>query len=238
MIDESNWGEFAAAELEASRCPCSYVEGSPRQECPQHGDISWFAAGLSIVREECGRLERENAKLRSQADRDERILAWDAVASHPFFRECYSTDGTLLAAMVDKLNAASQIQAERDRLLATLEAGSLAADDSYRDARKFGHDGSPYFNGGKHMAGIMKRILTTSPTQSLANLQAALVLEYIDSPEHAESLREVKAEVFRGLAEYFGQSGGALTWPDSKLAQMMTEQAAEYRKTEPEAPSA
>jgi len=76
--------------------------------------INNAAEMLEVAKEECGRLEREVAGLRSEVDQDERILAWDAIASHPFFRECYSTDGTLLAAMVDKLNAASQIPAERD----------------------------------------------------------------------------------------------------------------------------
>lgn len=37
--------------------------------------------------------------------RDERIEAWDAVASHPFFRDCYATEGTLLAAMLAKLSS-------------------------------------------------------------------------------------------------------------------------------------
>ena len=43
--------------------------------------------------------------------------------------------------------------------------------------------------------------------------------------ERAGSLRVAKSEVFRGLAGYFEQSSGTMTWPDSTLAQMMTEEA-------------
>lgn len=35
---------------------------------------------------------------------DERIGAWGAIASHPFFKECYYSEDTLLAAMIAKLD--------------------------------------------------------------------------------------------------------------------------------------
>ena len=104
-----------------------------------------------------------------------------------------------------------ELEAERDGLRATIEAALVSlrkGDYSFRAIK----------------------ILLTSPAQSLANLQSALVLEYIDSPEHAESLREVRCEVFRGLAGYFGQSDGS-TWKDSLLAQMMREEAEKISKT-------
>ena len=116
---------------------------------------------LEVAKEECGRLERENAELRSVADRDERILAWDAVASHPFFRECYSTDGTLLDAMVEKLSAASKIQAERDGLLALLAKVTVELED-YRNDSDVG-DAADY----------LLTILATTPAQSLAAHDAA-----------------------------------------------------------------
>jgi hypothetical protein len=37
--------------------------------------------------------------------RDEQILAWDAIARHPFFRDCYESEGPLLTAMLAKLSA-------------------------------------------------------------------------------------------------------------------------------------
>ena len=42
---------------------------------------------------------------------DERVQAWDGIAKHPFFAGCYSTDGTLMDAMVAKLDAAHECSA-------------------------------------------------------------------------------------------------------------------------------
>lgn len=39
------------AALATEGCVCSYLDG-PQQECPTHGDIAWFAAGLAIARAE------------------------------------------------------------------------------------------------------------------------------------------------------------------------------------------
>ncbi|GAB3125841.1 hypothetical protein [Glaciibacter psychrotolerans] len=39
---------------------------------------------------------------------DQRIEAWEAIARHPFFRECYETDGTLLDAMLAKLSTPAE----------------------------------------------------------------------------------------------------------------------------------
>ena len=36
---------------------------------------------------------------------DERLGAWESVACHPFFDECYSADGPLIAAMLGKLDS-------------------------------------------------------------------------------------------------------------------------------------
>jgi len=131
-----------------------------------------------------------------------------------------------------------ELEDERDGLLATIEVvREIASKRSHDPQRGFGGppDDVPleddYVNFGEfYVAEEIRAALTTSPAQSLANLQSALVLEYIDSPEHAESLREVRCEVFRGLAGYFGQSDGS-TWKDSLLAQMMREEAEKISKT-------
>lgn len=36
-------------------------------------------------------------------EEDERVIAWESIAKHPFFAECYGTDGSLLDAMLEKL---------------------------------------------------------------------------------------------------------------------------------------
>jgi len=38
---------------------------------------------------------------------DERVIAWDQIAAHPFFRDCYGTEGSLLDAMREKLTAST-----------------------------------------------------------------------------------------------------------------------------------
>ena len=37
-----------------------------------------------------------------EADSDPRVEAWSRIAKHPFFADCYSTDGTLIDAMLAK----------------------------------------------------------------------------------------------------------------------------------------
>ncbi|TFD27466.1 hypothetical protein [Cryobacterium cryoconiti] len=64
------------------------------------GDRSRMAAAL----EDVARILAAGRRRESQPQ-DERIEAWDAIAKHPFFRDCYATDGTLLAAMLAKLSA-------------------------------------------------------------------------------------------------------------------------------------
>ena len=161
---------------------------------------------LEVAKEECGRLERDLA----QADRS--------------FRATYTANGKLNSKVID-------LKAERDAALAVRDELVMLIRTS--PAEWSTSEGVDIIVRGVEER-EMNEILTTSPAQSLANLQAALVLEYIDGPEHAESLREAKASVFHGLAQYFGQSGGTMSWKDSVLMQMMTEQAAEYRKAETE----
>ena len=78
------------------------------------------------------------------------------------------------------------LRAERDGLLAKIERVRASAQD--------GLENSDYDFGLSSF--WVLDTLSTSPAQSLANLQAALVLEYIDSPEHAESLRGAKHEAW------------------------------------------
>lgn len=44
--------------------------------------------------------------MNDRTDQDSRVLAWLAVARHPFFQDCYQTDGALLDAVLAKLDAA------------------------------------------------------------------------------------------------------------------------------------
>ena len=44
-----------------------------------------------------------HATLSVTVELDERLDAWESIARHPFFDECYSADGPLIAAMLGKL---------------------------------------------------------------------------------------------------------------------------------------
>ena len=104
---------------------------------------------------------------------------------------------------------AQRAKAERDGLLAMVaEVRSIASKRSRDPQLGFGGppDDMPLSEdyeafGEFYVAEEIRAALTTSPAQSLANLQAALVLEYIDSPEHAESLSEQKHKVFQSIRD-------------------------------------
>jgi len=66
------------------------------EECARIG----FIAGARFMADALETAEKPTAP----AAIDERIVAWDRIASHPFFRECYATNDTLIAAMLDKLS--------------------------------------------------------------------------------------------------------------------------------------
>lgn len=55
------------------------------------------------LRAEAQDRRREEA---STQDQDSRVKAWEAVAEHPFFRDSYSGEGTLLESVLAKLTAA------------------------------------------------------------------------------------------------------------------------------------
>lgn len=41
-------------------------------------------------------------------DNNEQIIAWHAVATHPFFKDCYNSEKTLTEAFIDKLDVAME----------------------------------------------------------------------------------------------------------------------------------
>lgn len=43
----------------------------------------------------------------ARVEEDERVIAWDAIAAHPFFRDCYGAKTSLLDAMLAKLTAST-----------------------------------------------------------------------------------------------------------------------------------
>lgn len=38
----------------------------------------------------------------------QRLEAWHDIASHPFFKDCYATSGTLIEAMIAKLDGVTE----------------------------------------------------------------------------------------------------------------------------------
>ena len=59
-----------------------------------------------------------------------RVQAWNIIAQHPFFSDCYQTEGTLVDAMVAKLDAAPLPEPEPDpRVAVVLEWADDQGDD-------------------------------------------------------------------------------------------------------------
>ena len=72
-------------------------------------DLFQYGAGWQRREDkaEMVRLYAINEQLAGQvqvAEADQRIEAWREIVQHPFFRECYDTEGTLLDAMLEKLS--------------------------------------------------------------------------------------------------------------------------------------
>lgn len=67
--------------------------------------------------------------------------------------------------------------------------------------------------------------------EDVANALVAAVADYADAYARAciaaapQGATVQRAEIFEGLAAYFGQSGGSTTWRDVQLEQLMTEEA-------------
>ena len=54
--------------------------------------------------------DKDRANAQEKAKPDSRIQAWMAIAKHPFFADCYNQmDGTLLDAMLDKLDTTQHL---------------------------------------------------------------------------------------------------------------------------------
>ena len=93
--------EQRARALELYRLHFLVRNGSPSSADSTEGlsDLSvraWLAAEAHV-------LESHTCP---DVESDSRIRAWSAIAAHPFFADCYQTAGTLVDAMVAKLDAA------------------------------------------------------------------------------------------------------------------------------------
>jgi len=182
---------------------------------------------LEVAKEECGRLEREVAELRNWQqevaqglgccetpgqETGGRWMIADAIQARLHAEEMRAQENEnweraevaelgnirLLRKLVrirrsrDRFwEDAQRAKAERDGLLAKIERVRASAQD--------GLENSDYDFGLSSF--WVLDALSTTPAQSLANLQAATVLEYIDGPEHAESLSEQKHKVFQSIRD-------------------------------------
>ena len=60
------------------------------------------------VTDELSRLRTdEAARVDAAVEDDDRVVAWDQIAAHPFFRDCYGSKASLLEAMLAKLTAST-----------------------------------------------------------------------------------------------------------------------------------
>ena len=133
---------------------------------------------LERARAECEELVRV---LNEAEVTDERIEAWDAIAQHPFFRECYATEDTLLNAMLEKLSVVTaQLQAAQ----ATIEHVT----GEYRQERA---DSLALLRQLRVAQATIAEALAVKPT---AHWEIHRVLKRADTSALAEHDRQVKAE--------------------------------------------
>ena len=84
--------------------------------------------------------------LAQHVEQDERIQAWEAIAAHAAFTDCHREERPLLESVIDRLDALvsteeavvelapSSLQAEIDRLNATIQRVRDIVNDKYLDA--------------------------------------------------------------------------------------------------------
>ena len=106
-------------------------------------EIAW-ADLRSHAAEDTWRLLGEVDRL--SAEQDERIQAWEAIAAHAAFADCYQEERPLLESVIDRIDALvstseavvelapSSLQAEIDRLNATIQRVRDIVNDKYLDA--------------------------------------------------------------------------------------------------------
>ena len=80
--------------LAAHTCPDAEGDDYPEPACLIHDTSGEDVRGWEMAECACADVES-----------DPRIRAWLAIAAHPFFAACYQTEGTLVDAMVAKLDA-------------------------------------------------------------------------------------------------------------------------------------
>ena len=99
-----------------------------RREAKIHGEfVTMRVDDWRRVTDELSRLRTaEAARIDAALEEDERVIAWKQIADHPFFRECYGAETSLLEAMLAKLTDSTfeaEIPAEVRERAAVLPAG-------------------------------------------------------------------------------------------------------------------
>ena len=83
--------------------PCSLPGcGNERHQVGWEGEVLSVSDSGDYLRFEGGRSGRTNTYRKVEPE-DERIAAWETIISHPIFKECFNTEGTLLDAVRNRL---------------------------------------------------------------------------------------------------------------------------------------
>lgn len=116
MIDELDMFLRVAAERDALKAAaCEMPDERPSnvtpigREAKIHGEfVTMRVDAWRRVTDELTRLRTdEAARIDAALEKDERVIAWDQIAAHPFFRDCYGTETSLIEAMLAKLTAST-----------------------------------------------------------------------------------------------------------------------------------
>ena len=105
IVGPATWAKLAASARPApapAPAPAPTPEPTPAPEPAPVSPVDLGAIG-DVVRQ-AAREGVLQALDDYEVESDPRVEAWSRIAKHPFFADCYSTDGTLIDAMLAKLD--------------------------------------------------------------------------------------------------------------------------------------
>jgi hypothetical protein len=120
-------------ELDALLAAVADRDALRREACemPDEGPLASVRLAPVVAIVNGRRLRDVTTKIDAAVEADERVIAWDAIAAHPFFRDCYGAKTSLLEAMLAKLTASTftaEIPDEVRERAAALPAGHALVD--------------------------------------------------------------------------------------------------------------
>ena len=108
IVGPATWAKLAASARPVAPAPAPAPAPTPTPEpapAPEPAPVSQVDLGaIADVVRQAAREGVVQALDDYEVESDPRVEAWSLIAKHPFFADCYATDGTLIDAMLAKLD--------------------------------------------------------------------------------------------------------------------------------------